>query len=366
MLLGGAGEGAELGGRHGQRAPPQQGIFQPHHAAPQERTIEHVHGGNARDLVNGAQLQVILQIGADAGQVSRHRDAQVAQTDAIADAGAFENGGAGDGARGEDHLTPRTDGHLLAIAAQDDTDGTAVFDQHAFDEAFGHDRQIGPVEGGGEKAARRAPAAAAPLVDVEIAAAFIAAGVEIGAGGNAGAGRGFDEGIEHLPAQARLLDAPLAPCPMQRAGAAPIVLVLLEEGQHIVPAPAFQAGIAPAVIVGGLATHIDHGVDGRAAAQHLAARIGELAPVEAGGAPGAEHPVGAGIADGKEIAHRNVEPDPVVAPARLQQRHAVTGVFREPVGQYAAGRAATANDVVEFLLGHGALLLPQPTVRKSR
>ena len=97
---------------------------------------------------------------------------------------------------------------------------------------------------------------------------------------------------------------------------------LQEVGQHVVPAPARQAELPPAVVVGGLAAHVDHGVDGRAAADHLAARIGDGAAAEARLRLGPVHPVGARIADGEEVADRDVEPDPVVLPARLEQQDA--------------------------------------------
>ena len=102
------------------------------------------------------------------------------------------------------------------------------------------------------------------------------------------------------------------------------------------------------VVVGRLAAHVDHGVDRRRAADHLAARIGEAAAVEARLRLGLEHPVRARIADREQIADRNVEPDPVVAAAGFQQQHALAGIGGQPVGQHAAGRARADDDVVVF------------------
>src|SRR5690606_23675914 len=103
---------------------------------------------------------------------------------------------------------PGTDGFGDAILTIGDAARPPRFHPDALDQGAGYDGQIGPAQGRAEKAARRAPAAAALLVDVEIAAAFIIAGVEIVAAGNAGAFGGLDEGIEHPPAQARLFHAP--------------------------------------------------------------------------------------------------------------------------------------------------------------
>src|SRR6185437_3988002 len=85
-------------------------------------------------------------------------------------------------------------------------------------------------------------------------------------------------------------------------------------------------------------------------ADHLASGIGQRAAVEARLGFGAEHPVGAGIADRKEVAHGDVEPDPVVAAAGLQDQDAVTGFCGQPVGHDAAGGAGADDDIVEITL----------------
>src|SRR6202000_1464427 len=105
--------------------------------------------------------------------------------------------------------------------------------------------------------------------------------------------------------------------------------------QHVVPAPATQTELAPVIVVGGLAAHIDHGVDRRRAADHLAARIIQAAAVEALFGLGLKTPVGAWIADGEQIADGNVKPDPIVAAAGFENEYALAGVGREPIGQNA-------------------------------
>ncbi len=159
------------------------------------------------------------------------------------------------------------------------------------------------------------------------------------------------------------LDPQLAADRVRRAGPEEVILVALEQRQHVVPAPAGEPELAPVIVIGGLAAHVDHGVDGRAAADHLAARVGQAAAVEALLRLGAEHPVGARIADGEQIADRNVEPDPIVAAAGLEQQHAHAGIGGEPVGQQAAGRAGADDDVVELALDlrrHARPSLPGP------
>jgi len=83
-----------------------------------------------------------------------------------------------------------------------------------------------------------------------------------------------------------LLDAPLAAGArstrieaggaVDRVGALVEVLMLHEVRQALGPAPAGIRAVpvagAPAVVVAGLATHVDHPIDAAAAAHHLAAR----------------------------------------------------------------------------------------------
>ena len=121
----------------------------------------------------------------------------------------------------------------------------------------------------------------------------------------------------------RRLDPPLAAGAVELVGAPPVVLRALEVGQHVVPGPAGIAELAPVVVVGRLAAHVDHAVDRRAAAQHLAARIVQRTSVQAGLGLGLEAPVGARVAHGVEIADRDVDPEVVVAAAGLQQQDAV-------------------------------------------
>ncbi len=111
------------------------------------------------------------------------------------------------------------------------------------------------------------------------------------------------------------------------------------------------------IVVGGLAAHIDHGVDRRRAADHLAARIIQAASVEARLRLGLEHPVRARIADGEQVADRNVKPDPIVAAAGFEDQHALAGVGRKPVGEQAAGRTRADDDVIVVAFD---CLLPRP------
>src|SRR5690606_11467135 len=64
-------------------------------------------------------------------------------------------------------------------------------------------------------------------------------------------------------------------------GAALVALGTAEIGKHLVPRPAIAAEIGPAVIVGAMAPHVEHGVDGAGAAERPAPRLVSTAPAEA-------------------------------------------------------------------------------------
>ena len=76
--------------------------------------------------------------------------------------------------------------------------------------------------------------------------------------------------------------------------------------------------------------------------------IGQRAAVEARFGLGPEHPVRTRVADREQVTDRNVEPDPVVVAAGLQDQHPVGRIGREPVGDDTAGGARADDDVVKI------------------
>src|SRR6516164_4564596 len=108
-----------------------------------------------------------------------------------------------------------------------------------------------------------------------------------------------------------------------------MVLMREKNREDIVPAPARKTELPPAVVIGRLASHVDHGVDRGAPADHLAARIGELAPIEARLLIRREEPIRARVADGEEVTNGDVEPDPIVVSARFEDENAPGRVSRQ-------------------------------------
>ena len=116
---------------------------------------------------------------------------------------------------------------------------------------MGLEPQVRPVQCRLEEAACRRPAPAALLVDMEIADAFVVAGVEVGNLPDSHFLRGFADGIEDGPGQPRRLDAPASARTMVLALAEEMILQSPKHRQHVVIGPAFQAELAPVIVVGG-------------------------------------------------------------------------------------------------------------------
>lgn len=73
-----------------------------------------------------------------------------------------------------------------------------------------HHAQVGAFHGGFQERLGRAYAPPAALIDVEVADAFVVAGVEVIAVGQSPLVGGFAEGIKYFPSQALFLDTPFA------------------------------------------------------------------------------------------------------------------------------------------------------------
>src|SRR5207302_5589992 len=277
----GAGEQAELRRRHGERPAAKERVVERHAQLAEGRMIERVERLRAGDLVDQPKLQMVLQVLADAGLVEHDRYAELLRAGGGPDAREQQDLRRADRARRQDDLAPAARLARLAVLAPAHARRALAVERNAFDQASGLEPQVRPMQHRLEKAARRRPAPAALLVHMEVAGALVVAAVEIIDRLDARLRGGGAEIFEQIPAHARLLDAPFAANRVRVARAEEMMLVLLEVGQHVVPAPAGEAELAPVIVIGRLPAHVDHGVYGGRAADHLAARIVEAASVEA-------------------------------------------------------------------------------------
>src|SRR5262249_46826629 len=114
--------------------------------------------------------------------------------------------------------------------------------------------------------ARARPASGVVDGGLVVADAFLLGAIEVGGGGNAGLERGVVQGAgeRRLPAVVLHLERPADA--VELIAAALVILGFLEVREDGVVVPAVAAALAPLVIVGGVAAHIDHAVDRRGAA----------------------------------------------------------------------------------------------------
>ncbi len=259
----GLGEQPELRGRHRHWAAPAHGVVERHERLGDERMGVDVQRARARDAEDGAQLQMVLQVLADAGQRVQDLAAEAGEDFRAPDPRQLQELRRADRAGGQHDFAARAGLEASpALRVAQAHRAPPLEDQplglRAHDEA-----QVGPFEDGLEEAARRAPAPAAALIDLEVPGALVVAAIEVVDFWDADFGRRLARRVEDRPGQALALDAPFAAGAVQRVRAGVMVLVALEERQDVVPAPALEAELAPAVVIGGLAAHVDHAVDRR-------------------------------------------------------------------------------------------------------
>ena len=240
-------------------------------------------------------------------------------------------------AAGHDHLVLGARLHETVGSAVLDADAAAVLDQQPRRVRRGGDRQVLALLCAGQVGPRARPAPRAVDRGLVVADAFLVGAVEVGIVGNAR----LDGGVVHRLGERRLpgmvgdLERPAGA--VELVAAADIVLGLLEVGQHRIVVPALAAALAPFVVVGGVAAHVDHAVDRAGAAQHLAARLVHDAVVELGLRLRVEHPVHLRIVEGLVVAERNVDPGIGVARSGLEQQHAKAAVLGEAAGDGTTG-----------------------------
>src|SRR5262249_31421638 len=97
-----------------------------------------------------------------------------------------------------------------------------------------------------------------------------------------------------------------------------------------------------------LASDIDHAVDGRGAAQYLAARPEDAPVAGAGVGFGLIAPINRRVGKGLAKAERNMDPAVAVLAARLEQDYTRRRIFAQPRRHRATGRPRANNDEIRL------------------
>ncbi len=239
------------------------------------------HATDARLLsrmVCDDDVDVVLEVLADAGQIVDHLDAGPCEFVRRSDARQQQELRRVDGA-GAEHDFGRGIG-LLHLAQPQilDTDGAAVLDQQARRQYAGGQRQVRPVQDRAHEGARRAVSLAILDRELEQADAVLHRAVEVLVIGVAGRHGGIQIGALRGVDIDGIGDHQLAARAVQRAvGKAHIGFGGYKGRQHAFPVPAGIAERLPAVVVGRQSTDVDHGVERSGASEHLATRPEQLA-----------------------------------------------------------------------------------------
>ncbi len=221
---------------------------------------------------------MVVQVAPDTREVGDDVDPEAAEVVRGADAGEQQQLGRLDRACADDHLALRAD--LLEHTVPDDLDPDAArpLEEQALCARPGQHGQAGRA---GERRQEGRRAGLAPAVlDVELAErdAVELLAVVVVVERHAGLlGGGDDRGVDRMRLVAR--EHVQRPAAAVKRGLAPVeVLRALEQGQHVLVAPARVAEVRPRVVVAAVPAGVDHAVESARSAQHLAAWPVQLTP----------------------------------------------------------------------------------------
>ena len=305
---------------------------------------------------------MIDQILADAGQVRRHGDAVFAQVIGRADPRQHQQLGRDQRARGHDHLAARIaflQGAGLVTPL--DADGAAVFDQDPLDPRFKAQGQARVALKRRQKGIGGGRTPAMPVHELVKPDAALRGAVEIGVEGLAQSLHRLHEPARHLVDMPGVRDLHLAARAVIVVQQAVVVLHAAKMRQDRFPRPVGAVIVAaqlcvPGIVIRGPPAHIDLRVDRRAAPQHVPLGNVVRAPVQMRLRHGRVvfHELRA--VDHLEDARWHVQQRVTVGMPPLQQQDAAAALRHKLARRHAAGRAATDNDMVEFLARHGIVL----------
>ncbi len=293
-----------------------------------------LHRDRLRALVLDVDLEMVLEVLADAGQVVDDRDPDGLQLRGIADAGELEQLGRVDRAASEDHLAAVDRLRPTALSVSSTPDRPAALEDDPGHERPGPDLEVLAAHDRMEVGPRGAQPAPAADVPVELREALLAVAVDVVGRRIAGLLRRLEERGEQRVRRRPALEAERAAVAAERVVrfGREAVLHPLEVGQAVGVVPGVHPGIgAPALVVERVAALEDHAVDAAAAAEDLAAGVVDAPAVHERLRLRLVLPVVEPAADriGEGRRHLDEDVEPVVGPAGLEDEDAVRRVGAE-------------------------------------
>ncbi len=342
-------EGATLDQVGGGRAAAEQRVLQPGQRPPAQPLVL-VVAVRALQLVHQRDLDVILQVAANAGQVGQDRDAVPLERLRRADARQHQQLRRIERASADDHLAPRAQLAFPPVLDEPDAHRAALLDDDPRDAHAGAHAQVAAMPGRPQVGAGRAAAPAVARGDLVEPAAGRVARVEVFVVGQPRLLAGPQPRLAERVDVADVGYAERAAGAVLRVAEALVVLGAQEIRQHVGMGPAGRAGLAPAIVVGRHAADVDHRVDRAAAAEHARLHHGRrfLAMLLVRRDPG--NALEQRALRGLVIGPRNVDVRAAIGRALLEQGHAHALVLAQPRGDHAARRAAAHDDVVDHLI----------------
>ena len=315
-------------------------------------------------------FQVVLQVLAHAAERRPYPNAQPLQQGRVADARELQQLRRIDGAAAQDHLAAGVQALQLAAAHRLYAHGArrvvGPVEQDAGRERGGLQRQVGALQGRAKVRHRGAPAPAPVHRHVHRAKTLLAKPVHVVGACITRLLAGRDEGLVERVAAG-------TGAHMQRPGVAPVGVTTLgarlgaaKVRQATRVGPFRQAVVpGPAVVIERMAADVDHAVDRRRTPDHLAARAVDAPVIHERLGLGLVHPAVARVGHRVGKTRGHVDEQVVVEATGLEQQHTQLRVFREAVGQHAAGRPRADDDVVVLHAGHAQFPSRRPRGARS-
>src|SRR6185437_15449566 len=238
---------------------------------------------------------------------------------------------------------------VAAISNELDADRAVVFDDYAFDQRVRKDIHVRLLHRRVQEGARRAPAPRLEVRRLIDADAGLPGAIEIAVVRHAVLLAGLDQQLCGGTGEGYVADVQGARVTVIIIGNAVIVFRFLEKSQDVIVSPALELQlVAPSVVILPGASYVDLPVDRTRAAiepalrnihfpvMHMLLRNRPVGPVELG-------------TDAFRVAGGHMNEGVAVGTARFEHANRHIRVLGEPVGDGAAGRASSEDDVVVTL-----------------
>ena len=301
-------------------------------------------------------LQVVLQVLPDSGEVVHDVDAQSLQLVGVADARDLEEPGGVDGAAAQDDVARTRPAPCPRASRVLDADSPLPTEQDPRDERPRLHRQVRPPHDGVQVGAGGAQATATVDGAIEGGEALLPVAVDVVREWIAGLLHRGEERLEQRARGRSTFENERAVMAAERAPVRQAGLHPLEVRQAVGVVPRLHAGVgSPALVIQRVAALEDHPIDAARSAEHLPAGVVDLAPVHERFRFRLVLPVVEPAADGigQGGGHVDEDVERVVRPAGLQHQDPGGRVGAEPVRERAARGAAADDDEVSVQCAHG-------------